>query len=452
MATLLSSLFREKVKNSKDITQRSEMTYSVSYPTGILPLDYVTSYLQIIDGKRYFDFGFTDGSINALIGNSGTGKTSLLTMIACNMIKRFNTSCIFFDQVEVGTNIQRIKNLSGFGDNTKFSNKFIIRDAGITIESIYRRISDIHNIKVNNKDKFLYDTGLVDMRGAPVFKFEPTIYIVDSIRMVMSEKNVEAEETNNMTGATNAKAMTDYFNKMTPMCRTANIIMILVNHITPRIQTGFFPKKSEFPYLAQDEHLPNASMLQYITNVMLRLDIKSKLDPDKDFGIHGTVVNVDVVKNRVNNTGKARCSLIYNQDTGFDSELSLFEFMKSNNLLEGSGAYLKVPGCDIKFSQRKFKTMLYENPELYKATYSFCLNYIRNKMIEKYEAIERENNRTNSIYDSIIEGFAKFNGESVDTPKTELAKSNRDITGDIMEMADDNSEESIIDSSEYDSN
>lgn len=453
MATLLSSLFREKMKETKDIAQTTEMTYSVSYPTGILPLDYVTSYLQEIDGKRYFEFGFTDGSINTLIGASGVGKTSLLTTMACNMVKPFKTSCIFFDQIEVGTNVQRIKNLSGFGDNDRFSGRFIIRDAGITVESIYKRIMNIHNIKINNKDKFMYDTGLHDMRGNKILKFEPTIYIIDSLKVLKSEKSVEVEETNNMSGATNAKAMTEYFSLMMPMCRISNIIIILVNHIAQRIQTGSFPKKSEFPFLAQDEHLPNAGLLNYISNIMFRLDINRKLDPDKEYGIHGTTVNVDMVKSRINNTGKSRCTLVYNQDTGFDADLSLFEFMKSNNLFEGSGAYLRVPGCDIKFSQRKFKEMLYTNPELFKAVNVFCLNYIRNMMVEKFNKIKEENNRTGSVYDSIMSEFAKLNGEDINAPLCNIPEGDKkDKIDNIMDLASDSSTESIVDSSEYDSN
>ena len=40
----LSAAFREGVKKTKDIAQINEMTYTVSYPTGFLPLDFANGY------------------------------------------------------------------------------------------------------------------------------------------------------------------------------------------------------------------------------------------------------------------------------------------------------------------------------------------------------------------------------------------------------------------------
>ena len=388
--TMLATAFREQVKATKDITKMNEMNYSVSYPTGFLNLDAANGYIQEVNGKLRYELGLTDGSINMLIGESSTGKTSLLITIACNIVKRFATSCVFFEQAEVGTNIQRIKHLSGFATDEEFSKRFIIRDAGITIESVFERVKMIHDIKVKNPDSYLYDTGMVDMRGEPIFKFEPTIVIIDSVKMVLSKKNSEADETTNMTGAANAKANSEYYTKMVPLCREANIIMILINHINVDINTGFLPKKSELPYLKQGEHISAGRTLIYAVSNMFRLDIKNKLKEEEGFGIAGSVVNIDIVKSRTNKSGRGRCFLVFNQETGFDPDLSLFLLLKENKILEGGGAFLKVPGCDVKFSQRTFKDTLYSSPELYQAFIKTCFDFLTKSMMDEYLRIKAE--------------------------------------------------------------
>ena len=406
MATLLATAFREQVKQTKDITKMSEMNYSVGYPTGFLNLDFANGYIQEVNGKLRYELGITDGSINMLIGESSTGKTSLLISMACNMIKPFKTSCVFFEQAEIGTNIQRIKNLSGFQSDEEFTKRFIIRDAGITVESVYERVKMVHDIKTKNPENYMYDTGMIDMQGQRIFKFEPTIFIIDSIKVILSKKNTEADETSNMTGATNAKANSEYYTKMVPLCRAANIIVIAINHITTDINTGFLPKKSELPYLKQQEHLAGSKAILYLSNNIFRLDIKSKLKPEEGFGISGSIVNIDIVKSRTNKSGRGRCSLVFNQETGFDVDLSLFLMLKEAKILEGAGAYLKVPGCDIKFSQKNFKSVLYSNPELYNAFVDTCFKYLSAGLIEEYNRMrEEESKKTGigSVYQSVLD-------------------------------------------------
>lgn len=404
--TLLATAFRNQVAKTKDISQINEMNYSVSYPTGFLNLDFANGYIQEVNGKLRYELGISDGSINMLIGESSTGKTSLVVALACNIIRRFKTSAVFYEQAEVGSNIQRMKNLSGFSSDEDFTNRFIIRDAGITIESIYERVKMVHDIKTQNPDEYLYDTGMKDMKGNEIYKFEPTIFIVDSVKMVLSRKNADADETNNMTGATNAKANSEYYTKMVPLCRAANIIMILINHITVDINMGFMPKKPELPYLKQQEHIAGGKSLVYLQNLIMRLDIKSKLKPEEGFGINGTVVNIDIVKSRTNKSSRARCFLVFDQEIGFDPDLSLFLLLKENKLLEGSGAFLKVPGCDIKFSQRQFKQALYSNPDLYQAFVKTCYDYLTSTLLEEYNRVKAEETKkieNKSPYEAILE-------------------------------------------------
>lgn len=409
--TLLSQAFRAQVKQTKDISQKNEMTYSVSYPTGFLNLDFANGYIQEVNGRLKYELGLSDGSINMIISNSGVGKTTICTQIATNIIKPFKTSTVFYEQAEIGTNIQRIKNLSGFRSDSEFSDRFIVRDSGITIESIYERVRMVHDIKVADPSTYLYDTGMIDMRGDPIYKFEPTVFIIDSVKMVLSKKNAESDETNNMAAATNAKANSEYYTKMVPLCREANIIMLLINHITTDINTGFLPKPSELAYLKQGEHISGGKSLTYIQNNIFRLDIKSKLKSEDSFGITGSIVNVDIIKSRTNKSSRARCSLIFDQEVGYDPDLSLLLLLKENKILEGSGAYLKLPNYDKKFSQKQFKQVLYSDPQFYNTFVGVCLEYLKENLLSEYNRIRQEEEikmQTTSPYEAIL---AQLNNE-----------------------------------------
>lgn len=424
--TMLATLFREQMSKSKNVANKTEMTYSVSYPTGLLPLDLTTGYIQNVNGEQKFELGISDGSINTLIGDSGTGKTTLLVAMACSVIKPFRTSSIFFEQAEVGTNIQRIKNLSGITDENGFTDRFIVRDAGITIESIYDRVKAVYDIKTANPSAYQYDTGMTDMKGEKIYKYEPTVFIIDSIKLVTSQSKMYSgigayesaedkgnDKVTNMDGATEAGSVAVYLKKMVPLCRLANIIMILVNHITHSIPVNSrIPQKSEFPFLKQGEHLGSAKLLHYISNVMLRLDIVTKLIPGKDtnpYGVDGSIVQIDIVKNRTNKSGRARCNLIFDQSTGFDNEYSMLLMLKENEVLEGSGAYLRFPGFDeFSFSVKNFKQKLHSDPDFCNAFNVTCFNFIKKTLVDEYNRIQEQlnyNSGSSSIYNSVLSQF-----------------------------------------------
>ena len=414
--SLLSTAFRAQVAKTKDLAQITEMQPSISYPTGFLPLDFANGYIYESEGKKYPQLGISDGSINMLISDSGLGKTTMATQIACNIIRPFKSSVVFYEEAEVGTSIARILSLSGM-DESEFQNRFIVRDAGITTESIYERVKMIHDIKVNNKEDYLYNTGIKDLNGKDIYKMEPTVVLVDSIKLVLSKKNAESDETNNMTGASSAKANSEYYTKMVPLCRLANIIMILINHITVDINTGFLPKKPSLAFLKVGEAISGGRSLAYIQNNIFRLDLKTKLKETDAMGILGSVVSVDIVKSRTNKSARSRCNLVFNPEIGFDNDLSLLYMMKENNLLEGSGAYLKVPGCDLKFSQKQFKELIQTNPEFRNAAISVCFKYLYGEMLKEHERIKKETELVKSGV-SMYDGFMSMINASLESEET----------------------------------
>ena len=379
--TLLSAAFREQVKKTKDISMINEQQHSVAYSTGFLNIDFLNGTILNINDKKYFQVGIVDGSINAVIARSGAGKSTICTQWAANIIRPFRTSCVFMDNAESGFLLNRAMQLSGFSQE-EFKNRFILRDAGINTESIYERIRLIHDIKVDNADEYTYDTGIKDEYGKPIIKFEPTVYILDSLKAIMPKKLSE-DEGSNMNGAITAKTNSDVFLRLVPLCREANIIMLIINHITQNGIGSFMPVKADLAYLKQNESLPGGKTTStYLQNNIFRLDEKSKLKETETFGIDGAIVNVDIVKSRTNKAGKS-ATLVFDQNNGYDPDLSLFMYLKENNILEGSGAYLKLPGSEIKFSQKQFKETLYNNPEFYNQFVSVCYQSLTNDMLER---------------------------------------------------------------------
>ena len=80
----------------------------------------------------------------------------------------------------------------------------------------------------------------------------------------------------------------------------------------------------------------------------------------------GTIVNVTLLKSR-NNKANQSVKLVFNQESGFDYDLSLLLLLKEHKKLGGAGAYLTVGDCNVKFAQKQFKTKLAQYPELQEA-------------------------------------------------------------------------------------
>ena len=408
--TLLSAAFREQVKKTKDISMINEQQHSVAYSTGFLNIDFLNGTILNINDRKYFQVGIVDGSINAVIARSGAGKSTICTQWAANIIRPFPTACVYMDNAESGFLLSRAMQLSGFSQE-EFKKRFILRDAGITTESIYERVRLIHDIKVDNAEEYTYDTGIIDEYGKPIIKFEPTVYILDSLKAILPKKLVE-DEGSNMNGAITAKTNSDVFLRLVPMCREANIIMLIINHITEKGIGSFTPVKADLAYLKQNESLPGGRTTStYLQNNIFRLDEKTKLKENETFGIDGAIVNVDIVKSRTNKAGKS-ISLVFDQNNGYDSDLSLFMYLKENGIIEGAGAYLRLPGSDIKFSQKQFKQTLYTNPEFYNQFVSVCFQTLTNDIIEresKKKLEEQYGAGMRSPYEAILQQLNNVN-------------------------------------------
>lgn len=258
--SILSAAFRQSVAKHKDFRMKNESEFDVAYPTGFLNFDFTNGTIIKVESQevsmKYYSIGLTDGALITVIGRSGCGKTTFITQAASNIVRRYKTSCVFEDSIEGGLTSTRRQLLSRFtADEVK--SKFVTRNTGITAENFYERIKMIHDLKVNNREAYEYDTGLYDDTGNRIFKLEPTVYILDSIALIMPDKYSDEEELSGQMSVTaGAKAIADIFRKIVPMLKTANIMLFVVNHILEDVNMGITPKKPQLAFLKVGERLP----------------------------------------------------------------------------------------------------------------------------------------------------------------------------------------------------
>lgn len=373
----LSKAFRKSIDDKKD-TRMQEAVFDVAYPSGFLSIDFLNgSIVKVNKDSKYYSVGVIDGASITFIGRAGCGKTTLATQMGAEIIRPFPNACMFYDDIEGGSNGSRRAVLTKF-DNNEINDRIIYRNSGITAENFFERISEIHDLKINNREEYEYDTGLFDPLGNRIFKFEPTVYILDSLAMLTPDKLSEEEKLSGQMSATAmARTNTSVFKRIVPKLKAANIILLVINHINDKVDISAFAKtKSLVSWLKQDETLPGGKAAIYLANNIFRLDDNTKLKESEGMGVYGTIVDLSIVKSRTNASGRS-VPLVLDYFSGFDPDLSLLLFLKSNNEVNAKGAYMSmVDYPELKFTQKGFKDKLKE-PEFYKAFTASCAKKLK---------------------------------------------------------------------------
>ena len=383
--SFLVNRVRDEFSKCKDPRMSMEEEFSVGYPTGFLSFDFINGTIIHVKSPEkvfsYYSIGITDGSFVMIIGRSGSGKSTFMVQSAANIIRPFPSACMFVDDIEGGMTTIRREKLTGFyGSDMK--QRCIIRNTGITIENFYERIRMIFDLKNQNRGDFSYDTGLYDTYGDRVFKLIPTVYCLDSLALIMSDKYAEEEELSGQMAATaTAKSNSSVFKRIIPMLKAANIILFAINHITESVEINMFAKKkAQVSYLKQNERLPGGNTIIYLANNIIRVDDITKLKDEEGLGINGTIAELTLIKSRSNRSGQ-RCSLVMDYESGFDNDLSLYLMLKEAKIINGAGAYLYIGDrTDLKFSQKNFKQKLAESPEFRELFITTALNVLKAKL------------------------------------------------------------------------
>lgn len=367
--SFLIDQFRSMVSKSKDRRQSNEATCDVAYPTGSINFDFQNGSIVYVKNEeknmdfKYYSLGITDGSLTTIVGRSGCGKTTWALQTAANIVRPFPNSYIMHEDIEGGITETRKQQLTGFYGE-EFKKKYIARNTGITNENFYERMRMLYDLKMLNYKDYEYDTRLYDAYGNRIYKLQPTVVLLDSIAMLMPEKFVDEEEISGQMAATaTAKANNSLFKHIIPMLKSANIILIAINHVRKKVDINPFAKtKAQISYLKPDEYMPGGDMPGYLANLLLYFD-DSKLNPEKTYGVDGSLVDIHLKKSRNSKAGQY-CTMVFVQEQGFDNDLSTFILLKDNDKIKGAGAYQYIEGHpEYKFTQKKFKQMLLEIPE-----------------------------------------------------------------------------------------
>ena len=345
----------------------------VAYPTGFLTLDYLNgAMIHVKNPQKGMDFyypsvGVLDGAGTMLIGRTGCGKSTLMLQMAANIIRPYKTSAIFYNDIEGGMADASMETLCKMSSD-ELRGRLFYRNQDITIENVFKTVQWISDEKSNNREMYEYDTGLYDMYGERIFKLEPTVLCIDSWPVLMPESVVEEDEmSGQMTTTGTVKRAADLVKRIVSVEKAANIIVFTINHIMDDVQIGVFRKKTQTAYLKQGERLPGGKTALYLANNMFRLDDGTKLKETEGLGVYGFIVDVSCVKSRTNKGGKS-VPLVFTGARGFDPDLSMYQFLKSEGYINGSGVSFYLDGHpELKFSQKGFLDKLHNDVEFQQA-------------------------------------------------------------------------------------
>ena len=412
--SLLAQRFRSVVSKSKDLKLKGESSPNICYSTGFIAFDYLNGYIVHVKNEeknidtKYYNVGIQDGTMNLFIGRSQCGKSTFALQVGYNIIKDFPNACFYHDDIEGGLNDARKVQLAGVDSLEELKKKYICRDTGNTTENVYERIKMIADEKISHPEDYMYDTGKIDEQGNNIMKLEPTVYLIDSMAILVPEQFSDCEDLGTaMSIPAVTKKNTQMLKWILPLLKSANIILFIINHILPDI--SIMPKKGQLRYLKPGERITGGETQIYLASNCIRFD-DSKLRADKGFGLghDGAIIDASLVKSRSNITGRP-IPLLFDPNLGYDPDLSILLLLKANNKIEGGG-FMHVVGSDIKFRQKEFKQKLRDslNPNITSESPQFAkevmiaVSEILKQLVvdnEQTEVLNRNENFSNSLLD-----------------------------------------------------
>ena len=309
--------------------------------------------------------GQAAGTFNLIIGNTGSGKSSLAIQILGNIIRQYPFSNGILFDCEQRTDISRCENITKlpakFFDNKNGPSRFIYKSGAVSLEVIQEMIVKMYVSKMKLKKELTIETGFKDEFGNNATMLQPTVIIIDSITTVINEtfspdnaKDMSNAEKmrGNTDGARDAKTLKGFFKDILPLCKEANIIIYGINHINSNISmNAFVPVAKQQNFLKQDESIPGGKTMLYYPYNIIKLTAK----PSDDFseetdGFSGHVVMVEPIKSSSNQSGNERKGLsfemIFSFKDGFDPLRTMIWYGKNYGFIEGNKTRMKFKGDD----------------------------------------------------------------------------------------------------------
>ena len=365
---IMANIFLQRLKaNDKKGLFTSSQT-PLMYSTGFLPLDYRNGYLlesKDESGKLIRTTpmtGIVSGSLNTIIGKSGVAKTTWCVQTAYNIVRQFDNSVIIHYDLEQSSSNSRIMNVTG-ATQTEMLNKYILRQEKNYLEDIWDSIYGIITERENNKEDYMYHSGILDEFGREIVSYVPTVIIIDSIPSLASNAGFkkESDEDKELSGNTDAMRMAQrlkkFYKMLLPVAMKYNIIVFAINHINQKIEINpMVHTQAQVMYLGMDEALPGGNAPIYYANNIFKFISKDKKNLADD-GYDGFLVNVYLMKSRTNRANNSEfVTLAYEQLTGFNPVRTLQEYASANDIITGRNpySYFMNEKDTVKFDTRKF--------------------------------------------------------------------------------------------------
>ena len=320
----ISQLINQTIKKEDLGTE----VFNPSYSMGLDLLDYRNGWIE--EEKKCL--GITGGKITTFIGKSGSGKSTLAVQAAWNIVKDEENGQIIHLDYERAANKARISKMTGLpvAEIAATGEKYCYLNSEIYSETLYKLVKAVHKLKLENAGDISKETN--GKKHLP-----PTVIIVDSMASMTPQNIVDEEELSGQMSATAmARTNNSIIKRINNIIGDANITILIINHITQKIEIGPVKTKPLLNFLGQDETVPGGSSSIFLADTLIKLAPGPKLDEAKDYGVKGFYVIAEYIKSRSNVSG-IKMELIYEQSSGFDNLLTNVNMFKKEGVLQGSG-------------------------------------------------------------------------------------------------------------------
>lgn len=363
----LWNLLVESDKKKKIFNLKSQEM--VGYPTGLITLDYANGYLVNVHNPNnlpeipntWANTGIQGGGFLTIIGNSGVGKTALVTKMAANMVRGHELGEVIHIDAESSSNPTHLQSLSKY--NAADMNEHYHHIEMTYVEDVFVMICEMADIKLADRE-FYYNTGRYDSHGEEIIILQPTVFIIDSLPSLQTKDVEDSKELGSQTyNMRLAIAYNTFYKRLRPIIKNANITVMAINHIKDKPQLGFTMTQAKIQYLNPSESIPGGSGPLYYSQTLLRLKYKGKYVMDKH-GFDGFLVETEFIKSKTNRSG-TKIELVFDYNTGFDEWLTLLHYAQNAGIVKGRNPYCFFESePSLKFNTKEFREVIETEPKL----------------------------------------------------------------------------------------
>lgn len=308
--------------------------------------------------------GQAAGTFNLIVGNTGSGKTTLGAQIAANIIRQFKYANVIHYDCENRFDVSRCETITKLPAHYFSGNggeRYMIKTGLVGLDVIQEMIVKTYVSKMKLKKELMVPSGFKDEFGNDVMIFEPTVILIDSMTTVLNEtfspdnakEASDAEKMRgNTEGARDAKTLKGFFKDILPLCKEANIIVYGINHLNTNMSmNAFIPVAKQQNFLKQDEVIPGGKTMIYYPFNIVKLIAKPSDDfTEESDGFAGHIVMVEPIKSSSNQSGNnskgISFELVFSFKNGFDPLRSMILYGKEYGLIEGNKSRMKFKGDD----------------------------------------------------------------------------------------------------------